>query len=206
MLDFKSQFVEMFGDISKNSKNYKIVNLSDISQYWNGLTYKPSDINENGTIVLRSSNIQNGKLDYKDLIRVSCIIPPKKYVKNNDILMCSRNGSARLVGKVALINNSNEDMSFGAFMMIIRSEYYPYLMTFFQMDSFRAQISTGATTTINQITSNMMNHVKLPLPSMDEINKFAKIVEKIDKQKITLEKNLKETEELQESLMNKYFN
>ena len=202
----KSQFVEMFGDISKNSKNYKIVNLSDISQYWNGLTYKPSDINENGTIVLRSSNIQNGKLDYKDLIRVSCIIPPKKYVKNNDILMCSRNGSARLVGKVALINNSNEDMSFGAFMMIIRSEYYPYLMTFFQMDSFRAQISTGATTTINQITSNMMNHVKLPLPSMDEINKFAKIVEKIDKQKITLEKNLKETEELQESLMNKYFN
>ena len=201
----KSKFVDMFGDISKNSKNYKIVNLSDISQYWNGLTYKPSDINEIGTIVLRSSNIQNGKLDYKDLIRVSCVIPEKKYVKNNDILMCSRNGSARLVGKVALINNSNEDMSFGAFMMIIRSEYYPYLMTFFQMDSFRAQISTGATTTINQITSNMMNNVKLPLPSMDEINKFAKIVEQIDKQKFMLEKSLKETEELQESLMNKYF-
>lgn len=201
----KSQFVEMFGDISTNSKNYKIVKLSDISQYWNGLTYKPSDINENGTIVLRSSNIQNGKLDYKDLIRVSCVVPEKKYVKNNDILMCSRNGSARLVGKVALINNFNEDMSFGAFMMIIRSEYYPYLMTFFQMDSFRAQISTGATTTINQITSNMMNNVKLPLPSMDEINKFAKIVEQINKQQIMIEKSLEETEKLRESLMNKYF-
>ena len=201
----KSKFVETFGDISTNSKNYKIVKLSDISKYWNGLTYKPSDINENGTIVLRSSNIQNGKLDYKDLIRVSCIIPEKKYVKNNDILMCSRNGSARLVGKVALITNSNEDMSFGAFMMIIRSKYYLYLMTFFQMDSFRAQISTGVTTTINQITSNMMNNVKLPLPSMDEINKFAKIVEQINKQKFMLEKSLKETEELQESLMSKYF-
>ena len=37
-------------------------------------------------------------------------------------------------------------------------------------------------------------------------DKFAKLVKKINKQKYMLEKNLKETEELKESLMNKYFN
>ena len=33
----KSQFVEMFGDVATNTKNYKKVKLSEISEYWNGL-------------------------------------------------------------------------------------------------------------------------------------------------------------------------
>lgn len=180
----KSQYVEMFGDVENNSNNYGIVNLSDIADYWNGLTYKPANIVENGgTIVLRSSNIQESKIDYSDIVRVDCNIPEKKYVNTNDILMCSRNGSARLVGKVALIPNTESRMSFGAFMMIIRSKYYPYLFTYFQTNAFRKQISTGATTTINQITTNMMNKVKLPLPPIDKIGEFSKILKQIDKQK-----------------------
>lgn len=73
-----------------------------------------------------------------------CAKRANKYVQDNDILMCLRNGSARLVGKVALIKNHEETMSFGVFMMIIRSEYYSYLMTYFQLPAFRAQITTGA--------------------------------------------------------------
>ena len=199
----KSQFVEIFGNISENSNGYKIVNLSDIAQYWNGLTYKPSDISEYGTIVLRSSNIQNGKLDYKDIVRVSCNIGEKKYVKKNDILMCSRNGSSKLVGKVALIKNLNEQMSFGAFMMIIRSKYYPYLMTYFKTNHFRTQISIGAATTIKQITSNMMNNIKLPLPSINEVNKYAIIMDQIDKQKSLLEIQKQNYEKLKKGLMQK---
>ena len=86
--------------------------------------------------------------------------------------MCSRNGSAKLVGKVALINNLQEPMSFGAFMMIIRSNYYPYLQTYFQMDAFRRQIKTGATTTINQITGNMMGKIRACGRSKDAIRAF----------------------------------
>ena len=201
----KSQFVEFFGDVSVNNKNYKKVKLSEISEYWNGLTYKPTDVVKDGVIVLRSSNIQNGKLDFKDIVKVNCKIADKKFVKDKDILMCSRNGSARLVGKVALIDELTEPMSFGAFMMIIRSKYYPYLFSYFETDAFRNQISTGATTTINQITSNMMNRIELPLPPENEINEFERIVKLIDKQKFEIEKSLKEMEELYDSLMEKYF-
>ncbi|MBE6151575.1 MAG: hypothetical protein E7162_07200 [Firmicutes bacterium] len=202
----KSQFVEMFGDIESNSNNYKIVELSEISDYWNGLTYKPSNIvDKDGTIVLRSSNIQESKIDYKDIVRIDCNIGEKKFVNENDILMCSRNGSSRLVGKVALIPRTDEKMSFGAFMMIIRSKYYPYLFTYFQTNAFRKQISTGATTTINQITTNMMNKVKLPLPSEQDIEKFNILLKQIDKQKFEFEKSLKKLEELQASLMQEYF-
>ena len=180
----KARFVELFGDPSLNTKGYPIKSLPEIAEYWNGLTYKPEDVADEGTIVLRSSNIQNAQLDFEDTVRVTCSIGEKKYVQDNDILMCSRNGSARLVGKVALIKNIEEPMSFGAFMMIIRSQYYPYLMTFFQMPAFRAQIATGATTTINQITGRMLDNVKLPVPDKTELDNFISFIAQVDKSKV----------------------
>ena len=173
----------MFGDPRENSNNYPIVALPDIAEYYNGLTYKPENVANEGTIVLRSSNIQKNQLDFNDVVRVDSAIRERLYVKENDILMCSRNGSAKLVGKVALIKNIEEPMTFGAFMMIIRSCYYSYLMTYFQLDAFRDQIKTGATTTINQITGKMLDCVKLPLPNKDDVEMFAEFVKQTDKLK-----------------------
>ena len=168
----KARFVELFGDPLTNPKGYQEKYLSEIAEYWNGLTYKPDDVANEGTIVLRSSNIQNASLDFADTVRVNCKIGTKKYVQDNDILMCSRNGSAKLVGKVALIKELSEPMSFGAFMMIIRSAYYPFLMTYFQLPAFRSQITTGATTTINQITGRMLDNVKLAIPDIESAKDF----------------------------------
>ena len=201
----KSRFVEMFGDPETNPNGYPVRSMADIATYWNGLTYKPEDVSEEGTIVLRSSNIQNMQLDFADTVRVSCKIGDKKYVQENDILMCSRNGSAKLVGKVALIKGIKEPMSFGAFMMIIRSDYYPYLMTYFQMPAFRSQIVTGATTTINQITGSMMDKVLVPVPDKITIDNYATFVAQINKSKFAVQKALDEAQLLFDSLMQKYF-
>ena len=185
MLDnlIKARFIELFGDPQCNPHGYKHTKLSDIATYYNGLTYKPENVAEEGTIVLRSSNIQNSQLDFVDTVRVDCAIKELLMVQKNDILMCSRNGSAKLVGKVALIKNIQEPMSFGAFMMIIRSNYFGYLMTYFQMDAFRQQIKTGATTTINQITGRMLDDVTIPLPPMVLVDQFVAFVEQVDKSK-----------------------
>ena len=179
----KSRFIELFGDPQRNPHGYKHTKLSDIATYYNGLTYKPENVAAEGTIVLRSSNIQNSQLDFADTIRVDCAIKARLMVQKNDILMCSRNGSAKLVGKVALIKDIQEPMSFGAFMMIIRSHYFGYLMTYFQMDAFRQQIKTGATTTINQITGRMLDDVTIPLPPMALVDQFEAFVEQTDKSK-----------------------
>ena len=156
--------------LESNSKGYPIKSLSEIASYWNGLTYKPTDTTQDSTgiLVLRSSNIQNGELAFEDNVRVNCSIKERLIVQDNDILMCSRNGSAALVGKTALIKDLTEPMTFGAFMMIIRSEYYPFLKTYFDLPAFRNQISTG-TSTINQITGNMLNQIRIPTPNIDEV-------------------------------------
>ena len=174
----------MFGELEINTKNYPVRKLNEIASFWNGLTYKPTDVVQDGsgTLVLRSSNIQNGALSFEDNVRVSCPIKDKLYVQDYDILMCSRNGSAALVGKAAIIKNLPEPMTFGAFMMIIRSKYYPYLKTYFEMPAFRNQVTTG-TTTINQITGGMLNQIELPVPNMDEVLRFERLVEQSDKSK-----------------------
>ena len=182
----KSRFIELFGDVESNTHGYRIAKLSEISSYWNGLTYKPSDVteDESGTLVLRSSNIQNGELDFQDNVYVNCHIKERHFVQENDILMCSRNGSAKLVGKVALIKCLKKPTSFGAFMMIIRSDYYQYLKTFFESAAFKHQLSTG-TATINQITGNMLNEIKLPIPPMEIVNAFSFFVAEVDKLKFS---------------------
>ena len=201
----KSRFMEMFGDPQSNPHGYQYAKLSDIATYFNGLTYKPENVAEEGTIVLRSSNIKNSQLDFADTVRVDCAIKKRLMVQENDILMCSRNGSAKLVGKVALIKGIQEPMSFGAFMMIIRSQYFGYLMTYFQMDAFRQQIKTGATTTINQITGRMLDDVTIPLPPMALVEQFAAFVAQTDKAKLAIQKGLEKLETLKKALMQEYF-
>ena len=198
----KSQFIEMFGELDKNTKQFPVKKLSEISSYWNGLTYKPADAVEDGTgtLVLRSSNIQNGALAFEDNVYVNCDIKEKLLVQENDILMCSRNGSAALVGKTALIKGLVEPTTFGAFMMIIRSEYYSYLKTYFEMPFFRNQISTG-TSTINQITGKMLNEISLPIPDMDTVRMFEAFVHQSDKSKFALQEAIKDLDALSKKII-----
>ena len=102
-------------------EGWEVKKLRDVADYFIGLTYSPKDVSNEGTIVLRSSNIQNSELDFSDIVRVNKSFKQGLKVKEGDILMCSRNGSKRLVGKTATITGLKEEMTFGTFMMIIRS-------------------------------------------------------------------------------------
>lgn len=199
-------FNRIFGDLEENTNNYEIVNLNKIADYWNGLTYKPENITkkENGTLVLRSGNIQDGLLSFENNVYVDCKIKEKNYVQENDILMCSRNGSPRLVGKVALIKDLKEKVCFGAFMMIIRSKYYSFLKMYFETEYFRTQIATG-TATINQITSKMMDRVKVAVPRDEDIKKYNEIEATIDNQLTILKKQIDDLNELFNKKLDYYF-
>jgi|TARA_B110000259_G_scaffold41772_1_gene48053 restriction endonuclease S subunit len=163
-----------------NITNSPIVKLSDISEYFNGLTYSPKDVSEDGLIVLRSGNIQNGKMKYQDIKRVNKKIKDKLYVKPTDILICSRNGSQRLIGKSSLIGEIKEPMTFGTFMMILRSEHNKYLQWFIKSKLFKKQILKGENTMINQITRYMLDDISLPFPDKKNYTKIAKELEELD--------------------------
>ena len=165
--------------------------LKDIAQYSIGLTYKPTNVCNDGTIVLRSSNIQEGKLDLKDIVRVNANIKEDLYVRTGDILMCSRNGSARLVGKVCIIPEIKEKMTYGTFMMIIRSAYNPLLYHYFDTGLFRS------------------HEVKLNLPPVTEqqsiIATLDSLKSKVDRLQANYEKISQECDALKQAILRQVF-
>ena len=142
------------------------VRLGNIGETNIGLTYKPADVCNSGIGVLRSNNIQNGMMDYSDLIYVSCDVPIRAMAQKGDILICARNGSRALVGKSAIVDR--DGMAFGAFMAIFRSICNPYIQLFINSYLFRGQLDGATTTTINQVTQSMLRKQLCPLPPLEE--------------------------------------
>ena len=139
-----------------------------------GLTYRPADIDTQGIMVLRSCNIVNEKINLTDLVRVKTSIRTNQFVQKNDILICARNGSRTLVGKCALIPELDEQASFGAFMAIYRTPYFGYIIHFLRSNFFRSIFDDSNSTTINQLTQDMLKRAIVPLPPSAEQHRIVK--------------------------------
>ena len=142
-----------------------------------GLTYRPTDIEPDGVIVLRSCNIVNDPIDLSDLVRVKTTIRKNQYAQKNDILICARNGSRVLVGKCALISNLGEAASFGAFMAIYRTEYFEYIVQHLRSSFFRSVFDDSNSTAINQLTQDMLKRAVVPLPPASEQRKITEMID-----------------------------
>ena len=158
-------------------KGWEWCRIRNISQSYIGLTYSPSEVSPQGTIVLRSSNIQDGRIVFDDIVRVTKNISEKLLVEKNDIIICARNGSAKLVGKSAIVTEITEPMTFGAFMAICKTPLYQYVSIFLQSDLFFSQLrGVSGTTTINQLTQNNFNGFLIAIPPLEEQHRiFEKI-------------------------------
>ena len=201
----KARFIEMFGDPIINPYGFPVKKIDEVAVLNKGITYSPDDISKEGIIVLRSGNIKGNAFDLEDIVRISKKISNDKLVNENDILMCNRNGSVNLVGKVAKIPKLEEKMTFGTFMTIVRSEIFEYLFVFFQMNAFREQIKFQTAVAINQISLPLLASVKVPIPTNELIKEFADFVRQVDKSREEVKKSLEKTQQLYDSLMQEYF-
>ncbi|SEH21687.1 restriction endonuclease subunit S [Selenomonas sp. KH1T6] len=171
----KDSGIKWIGEIPQH---WEVKKVKYIGTARNGLTYKPTDIvGENeGILVLRSSNVQEGKLSFDDNVYVSCKIPKELKVKKGDILICSRNGSRELIGKNAIIDDV--DASFGAFMMIYRCIAPRFMYYVLNSEVFKYYLGTFFTSTINQLTGSNFDNMKIVFCPNEGERK--KIVEYLD--------------------------
>ncbi len=174
----------------------------------NGLTYKPIDIvdSEEGILVLRSGNIQNSQLSFQDNVHVKKEINPDLIVSKGDILICSRNGSRKLIGKNAIIEDDLK-ATFGAFMMLFRPNELPkYIYYILNSEVFNFYLGTFLTSTINQLTKGNFENMKIVFcPDTDEQGKIVAFLnDKVDKLNSMIqdkEKLLNEFESYKKSLI-----
>ncbi|QKS07453.1 restriction endonuclease subunit S [Pseudosulfitobacter pseudonitzschiae] len=162
-------------------EGWELKKLGDVGECRIGLTYSPDDVcAEGGTLVLRSSNVQNGRITYEDNVLVQSDVPQNVIVREGDILICVRNGSRSLIGKSAMISSADEGHAFGAFMATFRSHYGEYVFQLLQTNEFKRQVHRTLGATINQITNADLKSFKFLFPSLPEQRKIAAILETWD--------------------------
>lgn len=205
MTKMKESGIDWIGQIPEEWEVIKFKYLGDVKQ---GLTYSPSDIvdKDEGILVLRSGNIQNGVLDFTNNVYVKTKVAESIVLRKNDILITARNGSSALIGKNAIIDTDIK-ATFGAFMMVFRTnksliaKFAFYLMNI----SFNFYRTFFTTSTVNQLTAAIFNGIEVPLPSISEQQKIADFLDKktaqLDKVKSLLEEQIQKLKDYRASLI-----
>ena len=185
-------------------EDWKKIQVGKLGEIVTGLTYSPEDINEDGVLVLRSSNVQEDRLEFEDNVYVKTNSFNK--VLENDILLVVRNGSKRLIGKCALITKDCEGLAFGAFMSVFRSDINRFLIQWFWGDDFRREVYKNLGATINSINGSNLKKFKLFIPHLkEEQQKIANFLTSIDNQTQTLKKKKNLLEKYKKGVLQEIF-
>ena len=154
--------------------------LLEFVSFFNGLTYTPDDVEETGTLVLRSSNVKNGEIVDADNVYVNDKVATSENVQKGDIIVVVRNGSRALIGKHAQIKASMPNTVIGAFMSGMRSEHSSFVNALLDTSAFENEIAKNMGATINQITGYMFSKIEFMIPSGEEQQKIGEYFQSLD--------------------------
>jgi type I restriction enzyme S subunit len=161
----------------KMRKGWKQTTLGDLGRCISGLTYSPQDITDSsGLLVLRSSNVQNGRLSFEDNVYVTKTVATENLTKEGDILVCVRNGSKNLIGKNCLITKEGVGHTHGAFMTLFRADNPEFVYQLLQTDRYYYQVRRNLGATINSINTSDFYEFTFSVPDLAKQKKIAAIL------------------------------
>lgn len=165
----------------QNAGDWEQCKLTDEVELFSGLTYSPNNIvKDNGTFVLRSSNVKNGEVVDADNVYVNSEVVNSCNVKNGDIIVVVRNGSRSLIGKHAQIKGDMDKTVIGAFMTGLRSDHSNFINALLDTPIFKSEIDKNLGATINQITNGMFHKMKFMIPKPEEQDKIGNLFTGLD--------------------------
>ena len=154
--------------------------LTDITSSYSGLTYSPTDVQDKGTFVLRSSNVKNDQLIDADNVYVNPDIVNSNNVKVGDVIVVVRNGSRSLIGKHAIVTKEMPHTVIGAFMSAFRGENGDYINALLSTNNFQKEVHKSLGATINQITGKDFSMMNFQTPKLEEQNKIGSFFKQLD--------------------------
>ena len=145
-------------------------------------------------------------MDYKDIVRVNKNVKEKLITKKDDLLVCARNGSARLIGKNAILHEADANQTFGAFMMVFRSDKNHFVHQLLNTRRYSSQVSENLGARINQITSSDLSSFEFFFPTENsEMNKIAALLDLLDERIATQNKIIEDLKKLKSAIIEKVF-
>ena len=179
--------------------------LGEVVEFFSGLTYSPTDVLNNGTLVLRSSNIQDSQIVTDDnvYVRPECVY--SQNVEIGDIVVVVRNGSKNLIGKHALVSKQMNNTVIGAFMTGIRSNNPSFFNALLDTSKFNDEIEKNLGATINQITTGAFKSMEFLIPSYEEQTQIGNFFKQLDDTIALHQRTLEKYQKLKVSYLEKMF-
>lgn len=188
--------------------DWKEVKLGEIAELKRGLTYKPTSVVEKGIRVLRSSNIDGDVFKKQEddvFVEDSSVTIP--YVQFGDILITAANGSSKLVGKHAIIEDS-EKMVHGGFMLLARSKQYKFLNALLSSDWYSRFINVsvaGGNGAIGNLSKSNLEKEIVLCPTIPEQEAIGSFFQDLDKAIAKQEEKVNQLKESKQTLLRKMF-
>lgn len=181
----KSRFVEMFGDVIINDKQWNKFDWSEVLNIINGKSQKNVECKDGLYLICGSGGAMGRSREY--LVKENSVIIGRKGNINKPILMREKFW--------------NVDTAFGLepYTDKMLVEYLYYFCVFFDFEQLNKAV------TIPSLTKADLLKIKMPIPEFDLQKKFALFVQQVDKLKVSVQKSLEETQLLFDSLMQEYF-
>ena len=180
--------------------------LGEVVEFYNGLTYTPADVVDNGgTLVLRSSNVQHGEIVTDDNVYVNSNAVNSDNVQVGDIVVVVRNGSRALIGKHAKIKVDMPFTVIGAFMTGIRYHHSSFVNALLSTFLFDREIRKNMGATINQITGGMFKNMEFKFPKESEQELIGRNFDHLDHLITLHQRKLEKLKDIKSSLLDKMF-
>ena len=189
--------------------NYNIKKLGDVCTRITDGTHKTPLYQLSGVTFISAKNIVNEKLDLSDVKYISKSeyneIQNRCRTEKGDVLL-SKSGSLGM----PVVFDKNIPIGLFESLAVIKYDRDRlngiFLCEQLKCESIQKQFKSGTKgVAIKHLHLNILKNINIIVPPIELQNKFAQIVEQIDKQKFEFEKSLKHLEEMKLSLMQEYF-
>ena len=213
----KARFVEMFGEPQINPFHWDVVNISEVvgGKVSNGFFAKRDDYCDDGNVsILGVANIVNrmySKVNELPKTNANNKDIEKFEVKYGDMLFCRSSLVAEGIGKASIVpEDVHENVLFECHVIRLPlnlNKCVPeFMQTLSTMDFFRNQVvAQSKTATMTTIGQDGILKTDIILPPIEKQKEFYDFVKQVDKSKVVVQKSLDETQQLFDSLMQKYF-
>ena len=210
----KARFVEMFGDMLINPRDWPEHRLDSLSDIVSGIT-KGRKVKTDELYEVPYMAVSNVKDGYIDWTTVKSIMATEKEIDQyrlmpGDVLM-TEGGDPDKLGRGAIIHEPPKDCIHQNHIFRVRLKQ-DVLLSIFMAQYLQQQKAkryflgcAKQTTGIASINMRQLSALPVLVPPMKEQKEYASFVAQVDKSKFEVQRALDETQKLFDSLMQEYF-
>ena len=200
----KARFIEMFGDLRTNNKNWQVVSFNECASIDTNMIRDFDGYEDYPHIGIDSIEKDTGRIFGYRTISEDGVISGKYLFTPKHIIYSKIRPNLNKVALPDFIGLCSAD----AYPILVKDtvctrEYFGYtLRSRIFLDYI---LAFSSRTNLPKVNKSQVEGFKLPLPPIELQNQFADFVRHVDKSREEVKKSLEKTQQLYDSLMQEYF-